>query len=157
MQSAKKIMWDLKQVIVRGMKSALMVMKDIAPLMFVIYFGMEILNRTGWIYYIADIFAPVMGLCGLPGEAAIVFLVGLTNGIYGAVAAFMTIQLTPWQINILGMMVLISHNVFSEGGILHKSGMPYLFMLSSKLGFAFLFGIVMHCAERVVSVVGGVL
>lgn len=144
MEKRGTLLEQSKEVLINGIKSALYVMRRIAPLMSVIYLLMEVLTRTGWLYAIADFCQPAMSLCGLPGEAAIVLLLGLTNGIYGSLAAFMAIDLTMAQANILAMMVLISHNLFSEGGIVAQCGMPFRYVVITKLGLTFLLGMGMN-------------
>jgi spore maturation protein SpmB len=88
-----------------------------------------ILKQLGLLDMLAPVFAPLMSLMGLPGEAAITLLVGFTNTIYGALATAAAMDLTARQITILGVILGISHSLFVETGILTS-----LRMSTAKIG-----------------------
>jgi|WetSurMetagenome_2_1015567.scaffolds.fasta_scaffold00035_34 hypothetical protein len=77
-----------------------------------------VLKQLGILDLLAPLFAPVMSLLGLPGEAAITLLVGFTNTIYGALATAAAMDLSARQITILGVVLGIAHSLFVETGIL---------------------------------------
>lgn len=96
------------------LKVSLMMLKVFIPLSL----GTTLLREMGLLAFIAPVFAPLMALLGLPGEAAITLLAGFTNTIYAALATAAALDLTPRQVTILGVVLGIAHSLFVETGIL---------------------------------------
>lgn len=84
--------------------------------------GVALLSWTGALAAIGRVLAPMMGLFGLPGEAAVPLVVGWTAGVYGGIAAATTLPLTFAQLNVLAIMVLTAHNLPIESAIASRSG-----------------------------------
>src|SRR5262245_35486229 len=84
--------------------------------------GVALLSWTGALAAIGRVLAPMMGLFGLPGEAAVPLVVGWTAGVYGGIAAATTLPLSFAQLNVLAIMVLTAHNLPIESAIASRSG-----------------------------------
>ena len=81
------------------------------------------LERLGVIEWLAYLARPLMSLLGLPGDAAVPLVVGYVLNIYAAVGSMQALHLSPQQITVLAVAVLIGHNLLVEGVVLHKAGM----------------------------------
>jgi spore maturation protein SpmB len=110
-----------KQTIARGGKKAVKVifnlMKYIIPAVFVL----KVLEHSGWLIRIADFFAPYMAYIGLPGEAALVIMMGQVS-IYSAIAVTLTLSLTVKQITIVSAFVSMFHTIVLETAVVSKGG-----------------------------------
>jgi hypothetical protein len=103
-----------------------------------------VLKQWGVIDAIAPLFAPLMRLMGLPGEAAITLVAGFTNSIYAALATMSAFDLTPRQVTILGVVLGLAHSLFIETAILSKLKMANVKIAFFRMGTAFLAGILMN-------------
>lgn len=65
-----------------------------------------------------------MDLFGLPGESSLVLITGGLVNIYAAIAVAVNIPLTAKGMTILGIMVLIAHNLIVETAVQSQSGTP---------------------------------
>jgi spore maturation protein SpmB len=133
---------ELKSSFLRSLKPTLKVSLLMLKVFIPLSFATLILRQFGVLDMLAPVFAPLMSLMGLPGEAAITLLVGFTNTIYGALATAAAMDLTARQITILGVILGISHSLFVETGILTS-----LRMSTAKIG---LFRMVVGLAAGVV-------
>ena len=89
-----------------------------------------------------------MQFAGLPGGAAIAFLTGALINMYAAIGIIIALNLTPWQLTTLAVMLNLCHELFVETAILKKAGAMVWPVLVARLGGAFLVGGMMHLAGR---------
>jgi spore maturation protein SpmB len=110
-----------RQTIYRGGRNAVKViinlMKYIIPAILVL----KILEHSGWLLRISDFFAPYMAYMGLPGEGALVIMMGQVS-LYSAIAAMVTLGLTAKQITIMSTFVSIFHAFAVETVVVSKAG-----------------------------------
>ncbi len=111
--------------------------KTIIPVTFFIAF----LEYSQLIEPFSRLFAPLMQITGLPGEAAIPLFLGFFVNIYAAVGGIIALQLTPSDITILATMILISHSLLIESAICKQVGLSWRFSLTLRIGTALLTGI----------------
>lgn len=88
-------------------------LKTILPL----YVATEILKASGVLAYISNFLAPVMGLFGLPGEAAAVLTAGLLVNLYAAAAVAAPLGLDWAQVSVVGLILGIAHSLVVEGAV----------------------------------------
>jgi hypothetical protein len=81
-----------------------------------------LLDFSGLLGRMDGLLAPVMGILSLPPAAALPLLVGMLTGIYGAVAAMAVLPLTPDQMTLIAIFLLISHGLPQETLVQAKSG-----------------------------------
>jgi len=74
-----------------GFKTSLKIIKVSIPL----YVGVTLLKGTPVLDLLGKVFAPVMGLFGLPGEAAFAFVAAFLLNLYAAIAVIVPLHLTP--------------------------------------------------------------
>jgi spore maturation protein SpmB len=71
---------------------------------------------------LGKVFAPVMGIFGLPGEAAFAFVAAFLLNLYAAIAVIAPLHLTPFQVTQCGLMMGVAHNLVVEGVVLSTTG-----------------------------------
>lgn len=121
----------------KGIETTWMLSKILIP----VYFFVTFLNHTPIIGWIARIFEPFMGLFHLPGEAAIVLVLGNTLNLYAAIGAMNAISLTSSQITTLAIMLCFSHSLFVETAVIKKLGVEVWTMVSIRIGLALISGL----------------
>lgn len=110
-----------KHTIYRGGRNAVKViinlMKYIIPAILVL----KILEHSGWLIRISDFFAPYMAYMGLPGEGALVIMMGQVS-LYSAIAGMVALDLTVKQLTIMSTFVSIFHACVVETVVVSKGG-----------------------------------
>jgi len=101
-----------------GFWTSVKIIKVSVPL----YVAVTLLKETPFIDLMGKVFAPVMGIFGLPGEAAFAFVAAFLLNIYAAIAVMVPLHLTPFQVTQCGLMMGIAHNLVVEGGVLSTTG-----------------------------------
>ncbi len=112
------MMTSLQSAFLRALPATIKVSKMMLKVFIPLSLLTVFLREMGILAAIAPLFAPLMALLGLPGEAAITLLAGFTNTIYAALATTAALDLTPRQVTILGVVLGIAHSLFVETGIL---------------------------------------
>ena len=102
----------------KGWRGYVWILKILLPISFATF----LLEVSGWLHHLDSLLVPAMALLGLPPEAALVLLVGMLTGIYGAVAAMAVLSLTQAQMTLIAVFLLISHALIQEGIVQGKSG-----------------------------------
>jgi spore maturation protein SpmB len=107
-------------------------------------FVMLLLDYSGILYHIARFMNPLMGIIGLPGEAALVFISSVFLNIYSAIAVIGTLQLSSRELVILATMCFIAHNFFVECLVMRKTGSSLVKMIFLRLFCAIAAGWILH-------------
>lgn len=126
-----------------GLKKGLETTWLLAKVMVPVYLFVTILKSTPIIDWITVLFEPIMGIFGLPGEAAIVLVLGNVLNLYAAIGALKAIELTAMQITIIAMMLSFSHSLLVETAVIKKLGFKVSHNLMIRMGLAVIAGIVM--------------
>ena len=113
----------LRRDLGRGVRSGLQTFWSLAKAMVPAYGLALVLERLGVIAALAHVAQPLMSRVGLPGSAAVPLVIGYVLNIYAAVGAMAALHLNAVQITVLGLAVLIGHNLLVEGAVLRKAGM----------------------------------
>jgi spore maturation protein SpmB len=114
---------DIRAGVTAGAKSGLATFWDLAKVMLPALLGAIILQRIGAIGALAHVAAPVMHLLGLPGSAAVPLIVAWVLNLYAAIGAMTPLGLTPHEVTVLAVAMLIGHNLIVEGAVTQKAGM----------------------------------
>lgn len=110
-----------KHTIIRGFKNAAKVIVNLLKYIIPSVFFIKVLEYSGWLVIISDFFAPSMAYIGLPGEGALVFLMGQVS-IYSAIAIMLTLGLTAKQLTIASTFISIFHVFALETAVVIKGG-----------------------------------
>lgn len=123
-----------------GIKTLLELMKILVP----VYIGVQILSISGILNIIAEIFAPVLSVFGLPGETSLVIILGWFSGTYAALGALAAIELTGIQMTTVAIMLSIAHNLITEGAVVKKLGISTFASVSLRLLFSLIMGFLFY-------------
>ena len=104
---------------VKGWRSYLWVLKILVP----VSLATTLLHYSGLTSQLGLLLIPLMNPIGLPGEAAVPLLIGLTAGFYPGLAAMSALPFSAAQFNLLAIFMLQAHNLPQEGLIQAKSGL----------------------------------
>jgi hypothetical protein len=109
--------------------------------------AVKLLEITGVFGPISDAFAPVMKLCGLPGEAGLAWVTGMLSNMYGGLAVtagiIRPLSLNSAQVTTLCCMLLISHSLPVEITVAARSGVKPLFLIPFRFITGLVFGILL--------------
>lgn len=122
-----------------GLQTALKLCKYVVPL----YVLVDLLKQTPVIEWLGTLFAPLMSLFGLPGEAAFAFVAAFLLNLYAGLAVMAPLHLTPWQVTQCGLMMGIAHNLILEGGVLRGTGAGGAALTCCRLLIAALAGLLL--------------
>jgi len=129
MESIKKGFW-------LGIRTTGMLARVIVP----VYFLVALLSRYGGLEELARFFEPLMRIFHLPGEAALVLVLGNVVNLYAAIGAISAISLTGGQLTIIAIMLGFSHSLFVESAVVSRVGVPVRITLPLRLGMMVLAG-----------------
>jgi hypothetical protein len=101
-----------------GARTSLKIIQVSVPL----YVAVTLLKETQVLDLLGKVFAPLMALFGLPGEAAFAFVAAFLLNLYAAIAVIVPLHLTPFQVTQCGLMMGIAHNLVVEGAVLSTTG-----------------------------------
>lgn len=132
----------VKTGLYKGISVVLQLAKVIIPAIIFV----SILQTTTLLHTIGQLFAPLMHMVGLPGEAAIAFVIGVLTSIYGGIGAMLTLTLSTGELTILSTMIAICHGAFMETAVVTEAGASGTFVFGLRLVGAFLAGWVIHVA-----------
>ena len=127
----KKLFKEIKDV-------TLPLYKILIPFVFII----KLLEILGIVDIIAKIFAPLMGLIGLPSELGIIWVTAIVINIYAALIVLIYIipglDISVAEITILTVAMLFAHNLLVESAISRSAGVSFVFTSVYRLVSAFL-------------------
>jgi len=135
---------SLKEGFKKGIYTTIMLAKVLVPVYFVVTF----LKYTVILDYIAKFAAPLMKVFGLPGESAIVLVLGNFINIYAAIGAMTALKLNAYQITTLGLMISISHSLLVETAIIKKVGANIKKAVITRISISIIVGIIMGSIGR---------
>ncbi|ASS76553.1 hypothetical protein CIG75_17350 [Tumebacillus algifaecis] len=125
-----------------GLRTTWILGKVIVPITLLV----SLLKHTPVIEWVVHLFAPLMGLFGLPGEAAIVLALGFTLNLYAAIGAMFSLALNSPEILILCVMLSFCHNLFVETAVAKRLGLNSAIVVLVRFGMAFIGGVTLHLA-----------
>src|SRR5690554_4673191 len=105
---------NINKIVINGGKNGATVIWELAKVIIPVITLVNFLERAGFLENIAGFLQPAMGLFSLPGEGALVLIIGNLTTVYGAVAAMMSLDLTVKELTILSSMIAICHAMLSE-------------------------------------------
>lgn len=108
--------------LLRGWRGYWWLLKILVPVSFATF----VLEASGCLHRLDFLLQPAMGLLGLPPQAALVLLIGMLTGIYGAIAAMAVLSLTQAEMTLIAIFLLISHGLIQEGIVQSKSGFHWV-------------------------------
>lgn len=99
--------------------------------------AVALLDWLGALAWFSRFLSPVMGLVGLSGEAALVFISSVFLNIYSAIAVASSMALDLRSATILAIMCLTAHNLIVETAVMKKTGSSGAKMAALRVVCAF--------------------
>src|SRR5690625_1648015 len=124
----------------QGGSTAWMFGKVIFPITLLV----TILQFTPILPWLIEILAPIMGLFGLSGEAAVPIVLGNFLSLYAGIGAIVSFEFTVKEVFIMAMMLSFSHNLFIESAVASKVGVKWWLIVGIRVALAIMAGIVIN-------------
>ncbi|MCL6609995.1 MAG: nucleoside recognition protein [Peptococcaceae bacterium] len=128
----------------RGLGKGISVTWELSKIVVPVYVLVTFLKHTPALKWIAGFCEPAMRLVGLPGEASIAVVLGLFTNLYAAIGAIASLNLSPKEITIIALMLLITHSLPMETAVAQKVGVSGLFMTSVRFALSVLSGMLLN-------------
>lgn len=135
---------DIKITFLNGLKSGLNTTWLLSKIIIPVYFIVTLFKYTGILNWISIKFAPIMGIFGLPGEAALALVSGNLINLFAALSVIANLTLTTKQVTILAIMLSFSHSLFMETAVAKKTGISVIIVLMIRFSLAILSGIILN-------------
>ncbi|WP_199484540.1 nucleoside recognition domain-containing protein [Peribacillus glennii] len=126
----------MKDSIKKGLLAGLNTTWTLGKVIFPITLIISVLQYTPVLDWVIDMIAPLMGLFGLPGDAAIPLVLGNFLNLYAAIAGILTLELSVKEVFIIATMLSFSHNMLIESGVALKVGVKLWIILAVRIGLA---------------------
>ncbi|WP_158212390.1 nucleoside recognition domain-containing protein [Natranaerobius trueperi] len=135
---------DNGTIIKNGLKSSQEVILELGKVLVPVIFFVTFLEVSGILPIIAGSAEPLMNIFGLPGEAAMVLVIGNLTNVYGAIGAMLSIDITQQQLTVLSVMVTISHSLPTETAVVSKAGAQGRWVLIYRVIASLVFGFLVN-------------
>lgn len=132
------LLQSIKQGTRHGIETTLMLGKIIVP----IYFFVTFLRHTPTIDWIARAFEPLMNFFNLPGEAALILVMGNLLSLYSGVGAIQALSLGTFEITLLAIMLNFSHSLFVETAVATKLKVSGAKIMALRVGLMLASGLI---------------
>lgn len=127
---------SVQEAALRGLAKGIRTTWELLRIIVPVYLGVAIFVRTPVMDWLAVLFAPIMGVFGLPAEAAIPVTLGLVSGLYAAIGAVAGLGLGPTEVLTVAVMLSFAHNLFVESAVTHRLGISFGTVVAMRLGLA---------------------
>ena len=123
-------------IFIKGIKEGLKVTWTLGKIVFPVTIIVTILQYTKILPWFIKLIAPLMGLLGLPGEAAMPLVLGNALNLYAAIGAIVSFEFTVKEVFIMAIMLSFSHNLFIESALASRVGVNWWFISSLRIVLA---------------------
>lgn len=137
-------MLEWRGTVVKGTQTGLKVMWELAKVIVPAVTVVTVLDKTGLLAHVSRALGPVMGLFGLPGEAALVLVTANFVSTYAGLATLVALNLPAKQITILATMIMLCHAAISETAIIAKVGARSSWVLATRTVAMVLAGLLLN-------------
>jgi len=120
----------------KAVQATLIMAKVIIP----VTIAIVALDKLSLMGSVERVFGPLVHFLGLPGEAALVIMLGFFVGVYAAIGAIIALPLSAREITVLAVIILTSHSLPMEGAVLKFTGLSPLHSIATRVAVAVLFG-----------------
>lgn len=128
----------------RGFYSGIDITWQLTRIVVPVYFVVTFVKYTPLMGFVTSLFSPIMGLFGLPGNTAIVLVLGNFVNLHAAIGAMMPLGLTARESVILAAMLSFCHSLPVETALAKKVGLPASNVILVRVGLAVLSGIILN-------------
>src|SRR5699024_10770811 len=128
----------------RGLHEGLSLTWTLGKIVFPITVAVTILQYTPVLPWFIDLVAPLMGLIGLPGEAAMPLVLGNALNLYAAIGAIVSFEFTVKEVFIMAIMLSFSHNLFIESALASRVGVSWWLISGIRIALALISAITIN-------------
>jgi hypothetical protein len=122
----------------KGVKTGLLLLRIMLP----VYILVVLIKYSPLMPFLTDLFAPVMGLLNMPGEAAAPIIAGILSDEYGCIAAMRGFSFSAATVTIIAMVDLYFHSIPVESAINGRIGFSVWRIILFRFCMAVLVGFV---------------
>ncbi|MBE0451813.1 MAG: nucleoside recognition protein [Clostridia bacterium] len=130
----------VRRGLINGFKTLWILSRILVP----VYFLVTLIGKTPILAWISTLFRPLMFIFGLPGEAAIVLVLGNVLNLYAAIGAMVSIDFTVKQLTILAVMLSFSHSMIVETAIFKRLKVSAWRVVTFRISLAVVSGIMLN-------------
>ncbi len=105
-----------------------------------VFTAVTFLKYTPVIKVFSGFMSPLMRFFGLPGEAALAVILGNVVNIYGGLGAITALKMSPAQLTVLSLMLLLSHSQILETAVFFQIKAKWWLLWFIRLVVSFLAG-----------------
>lgn len=135
-------------ILQRGFSNGVNITWTLGKIIFPITLIVSILQHTPILPWVIQWLAPIMGILGLPGEAAVPLVLGNALNLYAAIGAIVTFEFTVKEVFIMAMMLSFSHNLFIESAVAARVGVSWWLISGIRIGLALISGLLINWLWR---------
>lgn len=132
------------QTIKNGLIVGLLTTWKLGKIIFPITLIITMLSQTVLMDWLTRMLSPMMNWIGLPGESAIVLVLGNMLNLYAGIGAMLTMDLSVKEVFILAVMLSFSHNLFVESAVVRQIGLSVTVVLVVRIGLALVSAWLIH-------------
>lgn len=133
-----------KEVFYQGLCKGAATTWKLAKVVVPVYVLVTFLKHTPVLPWLTGLCTPLMRYLGLPGEAALALVLGNVLNLYAAVGVITSLALSPREVTILAIMLLISHSLPMEAAVCAQAGVNPLAMTVFRLSASLAAGLLLN-------------
>ncbi len=143
-----KFMEIMRMVFIDAAKSTASTVLKLSKIVIPVIFAITLIKMTGVLEIISDVFAPVMQIFNLPGDASVPMILGAFVNIYAALSAIEMLDLSGNQVTTIAIMILIAHSLLLETAVIATIGVKRKTQLFVRISLAITVGIIVSLLLR---------
>ncbi|MTI81781.1 MAG: nucleoside recognition protein [Firmicutes bacterium] len=128
----------------RGVNKGLSTTWELTKVVVPVYIFVTFLSYTPILEWLAKACQPFMYYLGLPGEASLALVMGMSINLYAAIGVMTTLALTSKEVTILAMMLLLCHSLPMETAVAKRTGVSGSFVVIMRLILSLISGLILN-------------
>ncbi|HHX87722.1 MAG TPA: nucleoside recognition protein [Firmicutes bacterium] len=130
----------VKAGLLRSAKTLLMIAGILIPISCLV----SILDAYSVLDILSSVFNPLLKGIGLPGESALVLTLGYFVNYYASLGAIAALSLPARDITVLGVMISIAHDLFTESAVCKLIGWSFVKSFLLRLAVSLASGFILY-------------
>ena len=127
----------MRATLQKALDSAWMILKFVIP----IYLLADVLYYYDVLHHVAFLLEPVTRWIGLPPEAALALISGMSLNLYAGIAFAAPLDMSPQQWTVLAVFLGIAHSLIVESAVMKQLGLSAWYVYGLRMIVAVLAGI----------------
>ncbi len=130
----------IKSGLLKSVRTLLLIAKILIPVTCLI----SLFDAYSILDIITSAFSPVLKIIGLPGEGSLVLTLGYFVSYYASLGAIATLSLPGRDVTVLGVMISLAHDLFSESAICKLIGWSFVKSFLFRLAVSLIGGFILY-------------